>query len=447
MGIYLTVALRNLRQARKRTALLGTALGLVTMLLVLLMSLSRGLSETMIHNATAVMSGHVNVAGFYKNKVTDAIPIVVGIDEIRKIAAENTPGLESLVDRGRGWVKVISEKSSLFVSPSGIDIEEEQRFRGVVRLAAEKEYKEGGRDIVVGNLDKLAEPHNALVFASQAKRLGIEVGDYLTLTAPTGSGRTNTIDVTVVAVAKDFGFMSNWNLFLPKQDIRELYQITDDTSSVVMLYLRDPSQAEAVMGHLRGVYESKGYRLMDHEPQPFFMKFDTVAGEDWTGQKLDLTVWSDEASFLLWVIRAIDGLSIILVSILLIIIGVGIMNSTWISVRDRTNEIGTVRAIGMTRSRVLLMFLTEALLLGLAGTSVGAVLGTILACSIDAAAIGVPYDAVQAILMSDVLHLSVAWQHVVGAVLGFTAVCGLSAMWPAIRASRLEPVTAIHRAG
>ena len=40
-----------------------------------------------------------------------------------------------------------------------------------------------------------------------------------------------------------------------------------------------------------------GYTVMDHDPQPFFMKFETVMGQDWTGQRLDLTIWRDEVSW------------------------------------------------------------------------------------------------------------------------------------------------------
>ena len=46
MGKYFTVALRNLMQAKRRTFLLSTALGSVSMLLVFMMSLTQGISDT-----------------------------------------------------------------------------------------------------------------------------------------------------------------------------------------------------------------------------------------------------------------------------------------------------------------------------------------------------------------------------------------------------------------
>ncbi len=447
MGSILIIAYRNLLQAKRRTILLATALALVAMLMTLLMSLAGGLRNTMIRNATALVSGHVNIGGFYKSKPSEAWPMITGVDEIRKIAAEHTPDLVHMVDRDRAWAKIVSDQGSFYASPSGIDITEEKRLFDLIQLAEESEYKTGGRKMVLGDLKKLAEPHTAMIFADQAKRLKVQIGDMVTISAPTGSGRVNTIDVTIVAIARDFGFMSNWNIFIPKKDVRILYQIVEDSSSVVMLYLKDPEKAQEVMGRLRGVFEKKGYVLMDHEPNPFFMKFETVSGEDWTGQKLDLTIWSDEVSYVKWVVTALDGLSYLLVGILMVIIAVGIMNSMWISVRERTREVGTIRAIGMGRLKVLGLFLGEALMLGLFATSLGSALGVCVCEIVDTASWRIPYDAVRALLMSQVLHLSISFWQVVKIVVTFTCIVGLSACWPAFKASRMQPVTAIHHAG
>ena len=93
---------------------------------------------------------------------------------------------------------------------------------------------------------------------------------------------------------------------------------------------------------------------MDPDPRAFWMKFEKVNREDWTGQKLDVTTWEDEMSFIPWTITAITWLSCMLIVILLVVIVVGIMNTMWIAIRERTREIGTLRAIGMQRGTVLL---------------------------------------------------------------------------------------------
>lgn len=424
--------------------LVGSALILVTALLVLLMSLSRGLTETVIHSATTLMSGHVNVAGWYKPKATSGAPVLDDSAGVRKLVEENTPHLAYVIDRSRGWARIVSETSATQAGPAGIDVAEEGRLFETLALAEEREYREGGRAEVLGDPRKLVEPNTIMIFATHAKDLAVTVGDTVTLSIDTLSGARNTIDARVVAVAKDLGMMSSWNVYMNKESVAKLYQLDPKTTGAVMVYLDDVKRAPEVMEHLRKVLTDEGYAVMEHDPQPFWMKFDTVSGEDWVGQRLDLTTWEDEVSFMKWVLQAIDGLSAMLISILLVIIVIGIMNSMWISVRERTGEVGTLRAIGMSRRRVLVMFMFEAMLLGLASTSVGAALGAALATAIDLARLDVPDDAMRMLLMSDKIHLSVSADQLLMAVLLFTLVTVAASYLPALRASRLQPVTAIQ---
>ena len=444
MSMYLIIASRNLLQSRRRTFLLGLALSMVTLLLVLLLALSQGISDTMVTSATALSAGHINVAGFHKTTPTDTAPIVNEAAKLKAVVKEVTPEAVSIIDRHRGWARIISDQTSINSGLSGIDLDQEQRLIDSLHLAEEIEYKEGGRRQVIGDLEKLRDKNQALIFVAQAKRLGVEVGDALTITIETLRGYTNTVEFTVAAVARDMGMLSSWSLFVSRETILGLYDLTPDSTGAVMVYLDDIGQSKQVMTELVGRLEDKGYVVMDHDSNPFWMKFDTVIGEDWVGQKLDLTTWKDEVNFLTWVLTAVDVVSMGLLGILVGLIAIGIMNAMWIAVKERTREVGTVRAIGMSRRRVLVLFMTEALLLGLAATTVGATLGAAIALGIDAATIKVPVEAMHTILMSDTIHMAVKPAQIVFAIVGFTALTGISALWPALRASRLEPVTAIH---
>lgn len=442
--VWLRIAVRNLLQSGRRTAFLGTALLLVTFLLVLLLSLAQGVADTMVKTASAISAGHVNIGGFYKLSTNEAAALVTDVAKLRRIAKESTPGFVSMVDRARGWGKLISDSGSQQMGVSGVDFDEERDLAKMLVLAPEREYREGGGDRVVGDLSKLKQRGSAVLFASQAKKLGVGPGDPLTIRSETMRGQSNTAEIVVVAVARDMGLLSSWTAFVDKQTIRDLYQLKPDTTGVVQIYIEDHEKSADAMVDLAKVLEANGYKVMEHEANPFWMKMMNVGGEDWVGQKLDVTIWSDEVSFLLWVLTAIRGISFFLITILTVIIAVGIMNTMWIAVRERTREIGTLRAIGMGRPRVVLMFLLEALVLGFASTSAGALLGAGAAAAIDAARVQVPSEAMVMILMSDTLHLVATPTQVVGAVVAFTLVTALSALWPAARASRITPVTAIQ---
>jgi putative ABC transport system permease protein len=117
------------------------------------------------------------------------------------------------------------------------------------------------------------------------------------------------------------------------------------------------------------------------------------------------------------------GLSAILVA------GLGILAIAWIAVRDRTREIGTRRALGATAADVFFQFVFEATVLATAGIALGVGVGW-LASRIIADRTGLVFvfdtgNAVLVLTLAFVLNL-------------------LFAGWPALRAARLDPITALR---
>lgn len=429
----LTIAGRNLLQHTRRNLFLGGALAMVTLLFALLNGLSTGVKETMVRTATTLETGHVNVGGFFKITSGQSAPVVTHYQKVLDAIRKEVPELDYVSIRGRGWAKAVSDTATTMSGIGGIDITREPGFRKVVQVET-------------GNLDDMAHPGTLLLFRVQADKLGVKVGDTVTLSAPTSRGVNNVIDVRVAVIAKNVGLLGQWNVFIHEASLRQLYQINDDATSVLMLHLKRIDDMGPVAERLRGSLAKAGWKIMEYDPVVFWMKFDKVNREAWTGQKLDITTWKDELSFFMWVLTALDALTAILITILLIIVVVGIMNTMWIAIRERTREIGTLRAIGMQRRQVLRLFLLEAILLGLAGTVAGAVLAALLGTTVNALKIPVP-DAVQLFLMSDHLFFAIHPAGLVKAILGITLVTGLAALYPSLRAARLKPVVAMGHAG
>lgn len=444
MGTLLRIAFANLVQAPRRSLLLGLAIAIVTGLLVILMSLSAGINANLVESATHLAAGHVNVSGFFKPTSTSAAPMITHKSEIRAVVEDAITGVDYIVERDRGWARVVSETGSIQAGLTGIVAAEEHRFLDSIELAPVGDYVEGGGDQVEGDVSKLAQPDSIMLFASQAEQLEVRVGDPLTITSTTAAGMSNTVDCTVVAVAKDLGIMSSFWVFVPRQLILDLYQLNEETTGALWIYLDDIDRAPAVMSELRQALAAAGYEIRDHDPNPFFMKFDKVMGEDWSGQQLDLTIWKDEVSFVNWILTGFDAISIFMITLLVVIIAVGIMNAMWNAVRERTKEIGTMRAIGMTRSRVLVLFLLEAALLGSLAATAGALGGSGIAALVNAAQVHIPAEAVRAILLSEILRMVVTPASFVGSVLFLTVFTTVAAFWPSLRASRLRPVDALR---
>jgi ABC-type lipoprotein release transport system permease subunit len=412
-----------------------TAIGLVTALMVLMLGIGEGMNRSLVESSTTLMSGHVNVAGFFKVTAGQASPVVTHAPEVTAVIRKEVPELVYIASRGRGFAKVISEAGSTLIGLGGIDITKEQGLQKALKV------KEG-------KLEDLAKPGSIMLFEDQAATLNVRVGDALTISAPTPRGTNNTVDVTVVAIVRSMGMMSQFSCFMNEGTLRQLYQLKDDTTGALQIYLpsADLDEVKKVQARLRDALSKAGYALMDDDPRAFFFKFENVSREPWVGQRLDLTNWHDEVNFVAWTVDLMSALSFFLGAVLLQVIGVGIMIVMWISIRERTREIGTLRAIGMQRTSVLLMFLTEGFLLGLLATLGGAVLGVSLSLGLNAAHVPLPVG-VQFVLLSDKLVVIPTAQWVVATVVFITTVVTLISVIPSFIAARLKPVSAMQHAG
>ena len=431
VGLLLGFAFHSVLAHRRRNATLMLAVFVVTTLLVLLFALSNGISDTILRSATSLSTGDVNVGGFYKPTPSQFVPAIIRSARVESIIRSSVPELAGLTRRGRGWAKLVSQVSSKQTGVTGVDIREEPQLREVL-------------DIAAGDLTRVTQKNSIVLFQSQATKLDLAVGDVLTLSAQTSAGVANTLDCRVVAIARDVGLLGRWNVFVSNETLRSLYQLDTDVVGAFHLRLSGSSRKDPAVTaqHLRQVFKDAGYRLLPSDHQAFFVKFGSVSREDWVGQKLDVSTWQDELSFITWTLDILRALSATLTIILVGIVVAGFFNTMWIAVRERTREIGTLRAIGMQRYQVLMLFVLEAMLTGLVAATLGALAGAGAVESVNALNLTVPSGA-QLFLMTNHLRLKLEPSILLQAILLLTAVTGLSALFPALRAARLRPATAL----
>jgi putative ABC transport system permease protein len=109
---------------------------------------------------------------------------------------------------------------------------------------------------------------------------------------------------------------------------------------------------------------------------------------------------------------------------------VGIFTMMWISVGERTSEIGLLRAVGATQNQVLYLFLLEAVLLTTGGGAAGALAALGLGALLRAAVPGLP-------VYTDPIYIFAA--------LGMSSLTGIaSGLAPARRAASLPPVDSLR---
>jgi len=147
-----------------------------------------------------------------------------------------------------------------------------------------------------------------------------------------------------------------------------------------------------------------------------------------------------------------DIISLFLVGIAgisLLVAGIGIMNIMIVSLMERTREIGILKALGMKSRTVLGIFLTEALVVGLVGAVVGVVTGysmAIIFSAFSGSLFGGGMPGGGRAISTSVMTITpvLTTEIILGAMVFGVLVAVVFALYPAWRASKLNPVDALR---
>ena len=221
----------------------------------------------------------------------------------------------------------------------------------------------------------------------------------------------------IVGVLKKIGNpIDDGSIYMPKEILREILGIGDEESQIMVKTAEgfEPEDvAEDIERRLRK------FRGEKEDQETFNVQ---------TSEQL-LETFSN-------IFGVVQAVLIGIASISLLVGGIGIMNTMYTSVLERTKEIGIMKAIGAKNSHVLLLFLLESGLLGLVGGLIGVGIGIGLAK-------GAEYIAAQS-LGVDLLRASMDPMIMLGALVFSFVIGSLSGIAPAYQASKLKPVDALR---
>jgi len=121
--------------------------------------------------------------------------------------------------------------------------------------------------------------------------------------------------------------------------------------------------------------------------------------------------------------------TIVIASLTLLGAAIGLMNIMLVSVTERTAEIGVRKALGATRSNILLQFITEAIVICILGGLVGIILGILIGLGVSAATEGI---------------FVAPWRWMILGIVVCVVVGLISGIYPALKASRLDPIESLR---
>ena len=398
---YFFIAFRNLLHRRLRSwlTMIGIFIGIATV--ISLISLGQGMKDAI--NRQFEMIGVdkiiiVPIGGTTGTNMGGSTLMEHDLDVVRRVN-----GIRDAAPMVYKTVVVNFNDNNKFTFASGLPTDKsgEVLYESGYSVVEGRKFRSGDRyKAIIGNL-----------LANSDEMFGrkLKIGDKL---------RIKDKEFVVVGVLDKIGSKpDDSSLLIPLETAKELFE-TGDKLDMIFVKVHPDKDVSAVAEEIKR--EMRNDRNLKEGEENFEVQ---------TSEQL-MESFSVILSVLTWFLIGIASIS-------LFVGGVGITNTMYTSVLERTREIGIMKAIGATNYDVLYIFLTESGLLGMAGGAIGIAIGLGLSNMVAFIA--------RNLAGIDFIRASAPPYLILGA-LAFSFIIGsLAGSFPALQAARLNPVEALRK--
>ncbi len=402
MNQIMKMAFRDLGRNRRRTFFSALAVGIGLALLILMASVIEGEMGGAIESAIHLQSGHIQIRSATYNENKSSLKwddLVENPDQIAsQIAA--LPPVSVATPRLFASGFLSAGKDSAGVKIVGIDPASE----------ANAPYRDG---MISGSFLTQDDREGILLGKPAAERLKLKVGDQVGLSVNTSNGSVDeqTFIVRGIYTTNTWGYDSV-TVFLPLAKAQAITQAENHASTIFVL-LKNTADTQMVIDALKT-------------------------------SNLKVLTWKDLNALIVdWEAMANSYIGILYMIILAITASV-IINTLIMSVYERTREIGILSAIGMRGGGILALFLAESSLLAIGGAMLGLVIGILSTLYFNRFGFYIGNMGLTGILVTDTIYAKLTMNNVVNLTIMTFVVTLLAGLYPAVMASRMEPVAALR---
>lgn len=408
----LKIALRNLTRFGRRTLLTSTLITLGIVAVLLFVAIAGSFKAMMISQFTDAVLGHAQVHRRGYVASIDTLPLNLNLAPgiTRKIdeTLQQMPEIEAYSQRVKfgGMFSNFTETTSIRVN--GIDPARE----AATTPALASRISEGNNDFA-----GLARGE-ILIPVLLARGMKVKVDDTIVLVATNREGSVNGKTLKVRGIVQSVSGPSGRDGYIHVADARDLLRMAEPEVSEIAIRLRNPATLDRFQARLdealAGVTNRENQRVVE------------------------VHSWADLSPFAS-IARMIDLLTLFIKIMLVSIVLVSIMNVMIMAVYERIREIGTISAMGTPPRRILGLFLTEGLLLGVGGTFIGTAIALAAVYALNIWQITFNFGQQRGLVLAPSLH-----PRDVAIVAGLVVLMALAAsLQPAWKASRMDPVKAL----
>jgi len=402
--MLIKLAWRNIWRNRRRSLIVLTSVVVGLVAIVISDGLSNGMIGQMLFNQINLNISHIQIhkKGFNNNKtVKNFISDYKKVDEVLK----DDPSIKSYSKRVFITGILSSANNSSGVNIYGIDPEQEAKVSIIKNSMIEGSYlTKNKRDIIIG--EKLAE------------KLEVEIGDKVVAMANTLKGNIGSEVFRVVGIFKTASSkFDKTAIYIPAATEQNMLNIGDKYYEYAVI-TKDYDKVDETQKYLEAKLGNS---------------FEVLSYKD----LLPMLIYQIELyKETMWILNVIIGLALIF----------GIINSMLMSVFERIREFGVLMSIGMKNSRIYLMIVTEAFIIGIVGTIVGIIVGLLLEIPLAHTGIDLSFfsSGLEAFGIGTVIYPVLSIGNIMMSSIFMPFVAILGALYPAYKAIKLEPIYAIY---
>jgi len=426
----LKIAVRNLARFHRRTLLTSTLITLGIVAVLLFIATAGSFKAMMIGQFTDAVLGHLEVHRRGYVASIDNLPLNLNMQPgmVQKV--------EQVLDK-MDAVEAYSERVKLGAMFSNFTETTSARINGIdpEKEAATTPLLPGR--LTAGSKERpLLKRGEILIPTLLARGMNVKPGATIVLVATNRDGSVNGKTFTVRGVLESVSGPSGRDGYIHIDDARDLLRMKQPEVSEIVIRLKHPAQLDQeyarLSQELTGIGGQGGKTAAaakDGNPG--------MAGKG-GGSGLEVHTWAALSPFSN-IANMIDLLTVFIKIMLVSIVLISILNVMMMAVYERIREIGTISAIGTPPRRILSLFLTEGLLLGLGGAALGTVISLGMIYALNVWKITFNFGMQQGLVLSPAISA-----RDVMVIAGMVVVMALLAsLQPAWKASRMDPVTAL----
>ncbi len=410
MMFWLRLALRNALRNRRRSALTALTVILGTALLTVALSWVNGVLGGFAEQYAA-HSGHIRVVNEAFARREEMMPLYENI-------ADATPVIEAVAS-----VAGVVDVQPRITTAVAITATEEigDHFALVVGASDEYYYRRhlNAPAHVVAGTWLTGEDRQVVVGRKLASDVGISVGDEVVLFGQTQYGSMSPVNARVVGVLA-MDHLVDRCAYISLEEARWLTDMPGGALEL-MVYgeTMDTKVLSTVVAAMKRLDETEG---------------------------LDISAWNEREPWASMT-GVFEGMKRFIQFLLLFVAALAIFNTMTMSVLERSAEIGVLRAMGLSGSVAVLLFMVEAASIGLVGGVLGAGLGSLGGLYLEIVGVTLVEEVVEKFAtmpMKSTVYADLTPEIVVTAVLFGVLIAAVGAILPALRAATIQPVTAMR---